>query len=291
MPIIYEKNQSRSFTTDAKVASLDRVWHIQGTNDETEAYELLLLANPIVYDNLVRKTVKGEPQGGGIWIGTVNYDSSIDEQEAADSTDPDDPDSPGPEEPLGPSFSFDTSGQTVHITQSKGTRSKTDIAGVTTDGAIAVPQYTLDNKRAIGLTRDKIEGVDIHSPGFQFQIEVQRVNCNDAYLLTLSALTGTVNYGAAWRNRPAGSVLYLGASGRFTIKDRWTITHKFAYQPNQLNLRISDTIVVPVKKGWDYIWVGYEPAQVGNLLMNKPVAAYVEYVYDTGDFTLLEIGN
>lgn len=287
--IIYERHQSRTFTIDAKTASLTRDYAVTGSTDETEVYELVIVTTPRLYDTLVRKSVKADHQGGGIWFATVEYTSDIDEQEAVDSADPNSPTEPGPDDPLGPSFSFDTSGQTIHIGQSKGTRSKTDVANVTTLGN-AGNDYTLDNKRAIGLTRDKIEGVDVHSPGFQFQIEVQRANCSDAYLLRMSALTGTVNYGATFRNRPAGSVLYLGASGRFTQKDRWTITHKFAYSPNQLNIRISDTIVIPAKKGWDYIWVGYEPVVVGNQLLNKPNAAYVEYVYDTGYFADLEIG-
>ena len=46
------------------------------------------------------------------------------------------------------------------------------------------------------------------------------------------------------------------------------------------------------KKGWEYLWVRYaevedESAQV---LVKRPVAAYVEKVYDSANFAALGIG-
>lgn len=288
MPNIYERHITRPWVVDAKTASIAREFVVTGTSDETEVYELALAATTVIFDGLVRKTIKADPQGGSIWFVNVDY-GTIDPQQAVDSQPPEEPVAPGANDLLGPAFSFDTTGATVHITQSKGTRSKTD-AGGTTLGAVG-NNYTLDNERAIGITKDKIEGCDIHAPQFAWQLEVQRANCTGQYLLALFALTGKVNYSAPFYGFPIGSVLYLGASGRFTQKDRWSITHKFACSPSQTDLRVSSTIVVPLKRGWDYMWVGYEPATLNNQIVNKPVAAYVEYVYDDGDFSTLEIGG
>lgn len=293
-PIIYEDSQSRKFTSSGKTASLTRKYNVRGTSDETEVYELAGNFSPILYDGLVRASLDADPKGGGVWTVDVLY-SPIDPQqaEAGGATEPQPPTSPGPNDPLGGSVSFETSGGTANIKQSKGTRSVTTRTGAGNDTGTQANNYTLTNQRAIGLTKDGVAGCDIQVPGLQFQIEVLRANCTDEYINTLSALTGTVNYGAAWRNRAAGTTLYLGASGRFTQKDRWTITHKFAYQPNVLNLRISEDIVVPEKKGWDYIWVSYkeEVNAVLGQVVNVPDAAFVEYVYDNGDFAQLEIGD
>lgn len=294
MPVIYEKNQSRSFTTDAKMASLEREYHIQGTNDEAEAYELLVLTAPILYAGLVRKTVKAESHGGGLWTGTVSYDSSVSEQQALSQTDPETPTAePAPGDLLGPAYSFNTTGGTAHINQSKGTRSVTTADGSGDDTGDVGNKFTLNNKRAIGLTSDGVNGTDIYVPSFEFSIEVLRANCTRGYLNTLMELTGTVNYNAPFMTYPVGTILYLGASGQYTANNRWSITHKFAYRKNEFDLDISEDITVPVKRGWDYLWVAYgtDAIMALGMVVKTPMAAYVERVYDTGDFSLLEIGG
>lgn len=294
MPIIYEDSQSRKFTASGKTASITRKYNVLGTKDETEVYELVGLFSPVLYDGLVRASMDADPKGGGVWIVDVLY-SPIDPQqaEAGGATEPQQPTSPGPNDPLGGSFSFDTSGGTVNIKQSKGTRSVTTRTGVGNDTGNQGNNYTLTNQRAIGLSKDGVAGCDIQVPGLQFQIEALRANCTDEYINKISELAGRVNYGKAWRNRAAGTLLYLGASGRFTQRDRWTVAHKFSYQPNVLNLRISDAIVIPEKKGWDYVWVAYkeEVNAVLGQVVSVPDAAFVEYVYDDGDFSDLEIGD
>lgn len=279
MPNIYEKHVSRPWVVDAKTASITREFVVTGTTDETEVYELVLAATTVIYDNLVRRTMQADPQGGGIWFVSVEY-GTIDPQQAVDSATPVEPVQPGLEAPLGPSFSFDTSGGTVHITQSRSTRSMTLSTGA------AAP----DNAQAIGLTKDRVEGCDIHAPQLQWQLEVQRANCTGQYLMGLFANTGKVNYAAPFRGFAQGELLYLGATGRFTQRERWTITHKFAANLNQINLAVGGGITVADKRGWDYLWIGYAPETVGNKLLNVPKAAYVEVVYPTGDFAQLGIG-
>ena len=59
-----------------------------------------------------------------------------------------------------------------------------------------------------------------------------------------------------------------------------------------MNLHVGD-IVVASKKGWEYLWVRYEDAEddAANVLVKKPTAAYVEKVYEDGDFSVLGLGN
>jgi hypothetical protein len=280
MPTIYERHQSRPFTIDARTASLTRTWFVQGTNDETEVQELVLTASSVVFDFLVRKSVRCEPIGGGNWFCDVEY-ANIDPQQAVGAETVTEPTAPSVTAPLGPAFSFDTTGGTTHITQSRSTRSKTRAGGG------AAP----DNKLAIGITKDRVEGCDVVTPKFEWQLECQRADCTGQYLIDLFSVTGTVNYDATFYGFPAGTVLYLGASGRYTFNDRWTITHRFACNPNEVNLDVGNGITVPEKKGWDYLWIGYKDEVSNNKLIQVPDTAYVEVVYRTGNFDLLGIGG
>jgi len=50
--------------------------------------------------------------------------------------------------------------------------------------------------------------------------------------------------------------------------------------------------IVSEKKGWDYLWVRYaDDLEDGETLVKKPIAAYVEKVYERKDFGLLGIGR
>ena len=50
---------------------------------------------------------------------------------------------------------------------------------------------------------------------------------------------------------------------------------------------------MPEKEGWHYLWVRYEDEkdEAAKVLTRRPVAAYVEQVYQYGDFGLLGIGS
>ncbi|VTU02442.1 Uncharacterized protein OS=Isosphaera pallida (strain ATCC 43644 / DSM 9630 / IS1B) GN=Isop_2424 PE=4 SV=1 [Gemmataceae bacterium] len=296
MPNIYERALSRPFALDLASGSITREYVVTGTSLEIEVQELTLLAASVVYLGLVRKAIKAAPQGGGIWFVSVEY-ANIDIQQAI-GEEPQPPEGPGGgvaggDAPLPASCTWDTTGGTVHIGQSKGTRSVTTFDGLGDATGTQVNNYTLTNKRAIGLADGRVEGVDVFAPAFRFTVEAQRAVCSLAYMNAVRDLTGRVNYGAAFYGFQAGEVLYLGASARPGSTSRWAVTHSFAVQRNEVNLRISDTIVVPVKKGWDYIWVGYRKGlnTIMNQVVNVPAAAFVEYVYDNGDFDVLEIGR
>jgi len=290
MPIIYERHQSRVFTVDSKTASLTREYVVTGTTDETETYELAIISTPRIYDNLVRKSVRAEPQGGGIWYVMVEY-ATIDTQEAVGET-PENPEGPdaggdGPVQ-LGPNISWDTTGGNVHITQSRESRLNpaTGVPGWRVGGAAAP-----NNKQAIGVTTDEVKGCDIITPAFNWQIDVKRASCTFAYMTRVWELTGKVNYAKKFYGFPPGAVLYLGASARHTYGEQWEITHKFSCQRNEVNLAIGNGIIVTTKLGWDYMWVGYKAKADANQLLQVPEVAYVERVYESGNFDLLEIGN
>lgn len=352
-----------SFQIDTNTASIPVPYLVQGTYDEDEVRELVFTNSPALYRNLTRSSLDAQHQGGGVWVCTITY-TPADKQSDAGSA-PEKPEAPADSAPLnavngGAMLSFDTTGQTVHISQSRSTRyrrnaddvlaSGTNLTVDATNPRLVTPDgttpdashvgkllriydgagfttgiYTVtaqdgvhwtlnlspapvstaggswqlltattgsapDMKQAIGVTKDRVEGVDIYAPKLEITLDVQRANVTLAYLLTLFANTGRVNYAKPFWSFPVGSVLYLGATGRFTQADRWSLTHRFAMNPGEVNLDLGNNIIVPEKYGWDHLWVAYRDNDLADGVFPLPKAAYVEVVYPTGDFDALEVG-
>ena len=200
-----------------------------------------------------------EPSGNGIWDVTARYSSR---------------------EPEESEFTFDTSGGTTHITQSLQTVGKYAPAGETAP----------DFKGAIGVSTDSVEGTDVTVPVYSFS-ETHRIPgalVTGAYKLTLFMLTGRTNQ-AVFKGFAAGEVLFLGASGAKRGKDAWEITFRFAASPNVSGLKVGDIEGIN-KKGWEYLWVRYADDEDEHVLVKRPIAVYVEQVYQAGDFAGLGIG-
>jgi hypothetical protein len=255
------------------------LYTITGTADEAEALAALKSVAPTTLHGMKRQPVTVEPvhvdttnPDKCIWTGTVNYAPF------------DPPEVPVPPETGDSTFSFETSGGTQHITQSLQTVG-------------SYPPGTAPNFRgAIGVTHDNVEGVDITVPVYNFSEThyLSAATVTTAYKGTLFQLTGKVNSGA-FRGMEAGECLFLGASGsrRGTGPDEdWEITFRFAGSPNRTGITVGPISGI-AKKGWEYLWVRYADAEDAgsNTLVKQPVAAYVEKVYEDGNFAALGIGT
>ena len=269
MATLTEKIDSREWTTGEK-PTVTMHYTLDGTPDDLTAKTLLLNSTPTNYDGLVRDECTLDPifvdttTGQGKWECTVRY-------VAPENTQP----------PVGESsFSFDTGGGTQHITQS-----------ITTVNKYAPPGKTApDFKGAVGVTHDNVEGVDITVPVYNFS-ETHYIDDGDVNKAAYFALTGKTN-NAAWKGFAAGEVLFLGASGSKRGSDDWEITFRFAASPNKTGLTVGDIVGIN-KAGWEYMWVRYADAEdaVAKAIVKKPVAVYVEKVYEDGDFSTLGIGT
>jgi hypothetical protein len=112
----------------------------------------------------------------------------------------------------------------------------------------------------------------------------------------LYALTGKVNSTGFWitirgdrYQFAAGECLFLGASAdESTASDFVDITYRFAASPNRTGITVGDITGIS-KKGWEYLWVRYADAEdaTAKAIVKKPVAAYVEKVYEVGDFSAI----
>lgn len=276
---IYERPMSRPFEVGVSGQTITLQYFVSGESDEDAAFALVTATSPVSSGLMARTRVRCDRVGPAEWFADVEY-TTIDAERAVGTT-PTTPTAPASDSTaLNSAYTIDTSAQTVHITQSIATLRRQTATG--NDGP--------DVKQAIGVTTDRVEGTDIYAPALQFTRTVRRATVTPTYLKLLYALTGRVNNAAFYRFA-AGEVLYLGCTGSLTSQGYWELTHKFACQPNQVNIDVGGGITVPAKNGWEYLWVGYKPDVVGgNKVLMVPATAYVEQVYQTADLSLLGIG-
>ena len=160
----------------------------------------------------------------------------------------------------------------------------------TKNGVWELPTPGPSYQKAIGVTENSVEGCSVYVPRFEWSVTYQAVTLSWDYLMTVWRLVGRKNRDRFYGANP-GEVLYLGMNGSYSVSDRWSLTHKFSVVPNELHVKVSDDIVIPVKRGWDYLWVRYKRIVEANTVMHVPAVAYTEEVIPDGDFALLGIGS
>jgi hypothetical protein len=265
MPTTITQAWQGTRVVESESPSLESEYIIEGTNDEFVAQADLDTATALTVFNLVKKEVSiTERLGANAWRGSVKW-GKFEPEEAGDS-----------------SFSFDTGGGQGHKSHSIATLSSTAIPSLP-----AAPDF----QGAIGVTDSSVEGVDVQIPAYNFEethfFDVSAITA--AYKSTLFSLTGGVN-NAPYKGFSTGEVLFRGAAGNLNDWTTWEITFKFSASPNATSFPVGP-ITVPLKRGWDYLWVRYrefEDAAAGHLA-RQPIAAYVEQVYPMVDLSLLGI--
>lgn len=262
MATIIERFDSRETTRSSESPAVDLIYMVEGSEDDATVRALVEGTIPAIYAGLVFQSYHIAHQGGGVWEVSARYGKSQ-PKETGDS-----------------SFSFDTGGGTIHVTQSLATL-----------GSYAPPGKTAPSfQGAIGVSTDSVEGTDITSPIYNFSethyLPVAYVT--GAYKATLFFLTGKVNAGG-FKGFAAGEVLFLGASGSQRGEDDWEISFRFAASPNAMGLTIGPISGIN-KRGWDYLWVRYADAEDQHVLVKQPLAVYVEKLYEEANFGLLGIG-
>ena len=252
---------------DPALISTELHYIVTDTDDELAAITAVRATAPATHNDLARGEITVDPTGPTTWDAVVQYIGANEgELEVGES-----------------SYSFDTGGGTQHITQALS-----HIASYAPAGKTAP-----DFKGAIGATADSVEGVDITVPVYNFSETHILANSvvTNAYKGKLAALTGRTN-NAAFKGFAAGECLFLSASGSKRGKGDWEITFHFAASPNKTGLTVGDITGI-AKKGWEYLWVRYEDAvdATAKALVKKPLAVYIEKVYEEGSFSDLNIGT
>lgn len=178
---------------------------------------------------------------------------------------------------------FDTSGGTVHITNSKET-----VERYTAPGKAAAP----DMKGAIGVRGDEIDGTDIVIPALKLTVTYKHPQAiiTIPQIKNLARWTGKTN-SKTFLTFEEGEVLFLGASGREGTDTETDVKYTFAASENLIQQTIGDVLNVD-KKGWEHAWIRYEDAEDNGLPVKKPMWVYVERVYEAIDLaTALGFGD
>lgn len=184
---------------------------------------------------------------------------------------------------LAEEVSFDISTETVTITQSLQTVNKYAAPG----------DVAPDFRGAIGVEGDTVKGASVLSPKASYTITAKLAASavTGAYQLALYNLVGKKN-AAAFRGAKAGEILFAGARGRKLSAEEWEISFSFLFSQEAANIPVGN-INVTLKAGWDYLWVYYtiKKDNAAKRLIQEPTAAYVEKVYEDGDFAGLGIST
>lgn len=270
MALIWELKTSGSGVSGGQSPSAKLNYIVYGTFLDSDVETLAGATAPLTYRGLNRKEISWEPEGGGVWMVTVDYGINAEEKS---------------QEPTQGEYtqSFDTSAGSTKVTQSIATKGK---YSASTDEA---PDY----KGAIGVNGETVEGTEVYTPKFEYTevhfVPVEQVT--GMYIQSLYRLTAKVN-NASWRGFPSGELLFLGASGTGKWSDGWQITFKFLGSPNAIDLTVGDIQHVN-KLGHEYLWIKYADVidETTNVVVKRPRYCYVEQVYHLDDFEQLGIGG
>ena len=192
----------------------------------------------------------------------------------------------------GPVLDFDIGGASQHISTSKG-QTGYALSGLT----------PYDPKNVIGWDGKKVNGVDTQYGVYRFSEEwilpdaaaanAVPCKCDANYRAWLAVLAFKTNHDP-FRGFAAGEVLFEGAVGRRIKGGAYAVTYKFLTSKNATNLTIGDITGI-AKKGWQYLDVRMKTVTAGSgastVILSVPEYVFVHDIYDSGDFSALQIGT
>ena len=262
-------DRSQAVDTDGSSTSATVPYFVFDATDEATALDFARKNTDTYFSGMSRQSIDIDDRiNENTFKVTVKYQS---DSRSLDSED---------NEPE-PTFSFDTGGATMHLTQSLETMG-------------SYPDDAPDYGGAIGYDGENVNGVDVVQPVMNFSEThyFKQSRVTTTFKRTIARLTGTVN-SDSFRGYEAGEILFLGASGTLRGKSKsalWEINYRFSVSPTKENFDVGD-IGITRKSGWDYLWVRYSDKPEDGEVLKKPSAAYVEKVYERETFASLGLGK
>jgi hypothetical protein len=171
------------------------------------------------------------------------------------------------------SLAWDTTGHTEHITQSLKPETR-------------IPAGETDFQGAINVSGDSVQGIDVVRPSLRYSetwILPAQVAVSCGFVGAVYRLTGTVNLNQ-FRCFAPGEALFMGARAQWQGDQPYvSATFDWEARPNgNVNLPYMPGVgeLQMEKKGWEYVWVRYQPEADGGQLIRKPIAIYKDVVYE-----------
>lgn len=234
-----------------------------GSSDETFVFAYATSATPVVTfaagKTMYRQNITLDPRGPSFFVVTSSY-------------------SPRKNEMGEYSFSFDTTGGTIVITQSYETLQSYKATGVAGD----IPNH----KGAIDVQGNDVKGTTVVIPALKMTYRFKHPLgvVNESLARNLARATGKTN-NDIWHGFRPGECLFLGATGEDGSDSPASVDYSIACSENVTGLTIGDIANV-AKRGWDAIWVAYfeEKDDDANERTMRPKYAYVERVYREMNF-------
>jgi hypothetical protein len=178
------------------------------------------------------------------------------------------------------SLAWDTTGHTEHITQSLSTLRFP---------AAKAPDF----EGAINVSGNTVNGLDVVRPCLRYSetwIFPASVAISPAFLGAVYQRTGSVNR-AQFRAFQPGEALFMGARASWQGDLPYVaVTFEFEARPNGDWYSQGFGQTIP-KEGWQYIWLLYETGVNNDRLIQRPIYAYKETVYEKQDWSGLLIGG
>ena len=253
MSIIFREKPGSGKTTREPLG-LTLLYTLHGIADRTTAWAyahqftapLTLAAGQVVY----RQDVRVDHEGHQLWSVEVPY---------------------GPKNKLPGEyrFSFSTTGGTLRIRQSKESIARFPVGAAEQNGVIG------------GING---EGVEIVIPALKMSYTFRHPAgvVNEALAVNLARKTGRTN-SDVWHGFQPGEVLFMGADGSGGTSQESEVRYDVVASENITGQTVG-TITGVAKKGWEISWIKYEDDDADGVAAQKPLAVYVERVYDTMSF-------
>jgi len=272
MTAIIELVGSREKTVGVENPSVTLRYTVAGATDDAVVDALVQATVPAFYNGLPFQSYHATDQGNGVWSVEVAYGRRA------------------PRSLGSIKFAFDTTGEKIKQKYSLATASGPYVPA----GAAVIDFKGGINVKKSG-EKTEVEGVEITIPKFAFTLETITTNpplgsfVNNLFLKTGTVnsddLTITVNTGLPpplTIDVKTGELLFVGATGQEQAVENgiptFQITQRWEFSPNQVGLTIGGITDI-VKRGWDYLWVSYEPEVSNNKFVQKPRQVNVDQVY------------
>lgn len=289
--VITEKIESREFSygygAQGSRARFVFTAYTDGES-ETDVYEYAANATPIIFYGMVRGLITVKPIGANLYEVEVPYAPANAGREGTESP---------PEPQIVPQEAeryFVQRRITVAEETTQIYVGKTKLI-VTKDDILPVPPNQDPYNGLIGVSGEDVQGTEIIIPKITMSEtwKARTTSVTPSYIRTVAWLTGRVN-DSTFRGFAAGEVLFAGAEFNRISPLEYEITYNFYISLNESDFRPADGFpIVPIKYGWDYMWVEYEgdfDAAI-NVPVKKPLRFFITGVYYSGNFAALNIGT